>query len=116
MNAKEIFKTCIGDNEFVERLDKSVKNITRDGKLDQYDIPDIILIIVDILNNHTHIKFNASILGDLVYELITYIIEKYKLIRDPTKQETFNRLIRSSLQLLLLQPFPENCKCKCTIS
>lgn len=116
MNAKEIFEVCISNKEFVERLDKSIHNITRDGKIDQYDIPDIILIIVDILNNHSEIKFNASILGELVSELIMYIIQKYKLVRDAEQQETFNRLIKASLQLLLLQPFTKDCNCKCTIS
>lgn len=103
-----LFDKLMLDPEFTKRLQVSINNIMKDGKIDQYDIPDMIFIITDILNQPTSMKIagelSADDIGDLVKTLYRFIVKKYNIIPDETQADNFNRLMESSIRLLMLQP------------
>ena len=101
------------DNEFSKTLQKSLENIMRDGKIDQYDIPEIIFIVTSLINNTPSITLTAENLTDLVRKLFDFIIREYKLTPDETQKENFNRLIESCIKLVMIQPKLKDAVNKC---
>ena len=76
----------------------------KDGKIDQYDIPEMVFIITDLINNTPSITLTAENLSDLVKKLFEFIVKEYKLTPDETQMSNFSRLIESSIKLVMLQP------------
>jgi hypothetical protein len=99
-----LFDKMLLNPDFSNRLKVSIDNIMRDGKIDQYDIPEIIFIISDILNQQPSLKLTSDDLVELVKKIYYFIVKKYNLIQDPIQEASFNRLIESSLRLLMIQP------------
>jgi hypothetical protein len=94
------------DDETSKLIKTSIDNIMRDGKVDQYDIPEIIFLITDITtkSNVIHTKLTADDLAGLVKELYKFIEKQYNLVPDETQKASFDRLVDSSIKLILLQP------------
>ena len=67
------------DDETSKCIKSSIDNIMRDGKIDQYDIPEILLLITEIMNNSNVVntKLTAEDLTSLIKELYKFI-EKCK--------------------------------------
>jgi hypothetical protein len=78
----------------------------RDGKIDQYDIPEIIFLITEIMNNSNVInkKLTADNLACLIKELYKFIEKQYNLVPDESQKAGFERLIDSCIKLILFQP------------
>ncbi len=92
------------DDEFSKSLQTHIENIMKDGKLNEYDIPEIVLIIGELVCKEPKITLTAQILTELIEELIVFIIKKYQLKADETQIDNFNRLIESSIKLIMFQP------------
>ena len=93
------------DDKTSERIKTSIDNIMRDGKIDNYDIPEILFIITDIINNtNVNTKLTPENLASLIKELYKFIEKQYNLIPDETQKAGFDRLIDSCIKLILLQP------------
>ena len=94
------------DDETSKRIKTSIDNIMRDGKIDNYDIPEILFIITDIINNSSVVntKLTAENLASLIKELYKFIEKQYNLIPDETQKAGFERLIDSCIKLILFQP------------
>ena len=91
------------DQEFAKDLEKSLENIMKDGKIDQNDIPEIVFIISNMLNKMpTKLNLSVENLTEVIKKLVHLVCKKYKLIPDDTQQESFDRLLQSSIKLLLL--------------
>jgi len=99
-----LFDKMLMDDNFSVRLQESINNIMKDGKIDQYDIPEIIFIISDLLNQQPNVKLTTNDVIDLVKRFYNFIINKYSLIPDPTQAANFDRLLESSIKILMLQP------------
>ena len=85
---------CIIDDNLLEM---------KDGKIDQNDIPEIVFIISSLLNKMpTKLNLSAENLSEIIKKLVNLVCKKYKLIPDETQQESFDRLLQSSIKLLLL--------------
>jgi hypothetical protein len=90
------------------RIDQSIKEIMKDGKIDEYDIPEIILMITEIMTNK---KLSADDWSDQVSQLYDYIMEHYKLSPTDEKQkQNFRRLFDLSVRLAQFQPNIKTCK------
>jgi hypothetical protein len=78
----------------------------QDGKIDQYDIPEILFLITDIMNNSSVVntKLTAENLGSLIKELYKFIEKQYNLVPDESQKAGFDRLIDSCIKLILFQP------------
>jgi len=94
------------DDETSTRIKTSVDNIMRDGKIDQYDIPEILFVITDIMNNSSVVNTNLSSdnLASLIKELYKFIEKQYNLVPDESQKASFDRLINSCIKLILFQP------------
>ena len=94
------------DDETSTRIKTSVDNIMRDGKIDQYDIPEILFVITDIMNNSSVVNTNltADNLASLIKELYKFIEKQYNLVPDESQKDGFDRLIDLCIKLVLFQP------------
>jgi len=75
----------------------------KDGKVDQYDIPEIVFVISDAVNSLPSFQVTSEVLPILIKMLYNFIVDKYKLVPDDKKAE-IERLVDSSLRLLMMQP------------
>jgi hypothetical protein len=90
------------------RIDQSIKEIMKDGKIDEYDIPEIILMITEIM---TEKKLAEDDWADQLSGLYDYIMEHYKLHPTDEKQkQNFKRLFDLSVRLAQIQPNIRKCK------
>ena len=98
------------DDETSKCIKSSIDNIMRDGKIDQYDIPEILLLITEIMNNSNVVntKLTAEDLTSLIKELYKFIEKQYNLVPDESQREGFDRLIDSCIKLVLFQPKVKN--------
>lgn len=94
------------DDETSKCIKTSIDNIMRDGKIDKYDIPEILFVITDIMNNSSVVNTNltADNLASLIKELYKFIEKQYNLVPDESQQAGFDRLIDSCIKLILFQP------------
>jgi hypothetical protein len=90
------------------RIDQSVKEIMKDGKIDEYDVPEIILMITELM---TYKKISAEDWADQVSQLYDYIMEHYKLLPTDEKQkQNFKRLFDLSVRLAQIKPNIKQCR------
>lgn len=97
----------LDDKNFVKNLDESLESILEDNKINEYDIPEIVFIITNIINTEPKLKLNRKNLGDLIKELFDYILKnKLKENNEMTEEQknNLNKLIDSSIKLILLKP------------
>lgn len=94
------------DDETSKCIKTSIDNIMKDGKIDQYDIPEILFLITDIMNNSSVVntKLTAENLASLIKELYKFIEKQYNLVPDESQKAGFERLIDSCIKLILFQP------------
>lgn len=79
--------------EFLQKIDTTVKNIMKDGKIDQFDIPEIMLLITDLITNSEKSKVTMEQLENSINTLYEYIMTHYKLFpEDPLQKESFTPL------------------------
>ncbi len=101
------------EQDFAKKLESSIENIMKDGKIDQYDIPEIIYIISELITKTPSLNLSAENLSEVIKKLVDLICKKYKLIPDETQQESFDRLIKASVKLLLLNTHVQEKAKKC---
>ena len=96
------------------RIDKSVKNIMKDGKIDINDIPEIVLLITDLINVPSSSKMTIEQLGEMINEMYGYIMSHYNLFpEDEHQKEQFKCLFDMCVKLVLIQPNVKKAFKKC---
>jgi hypothetical protein len=99
-----LFDKLMLNDEFSKKLQTSISEIMKDGKIDTNDIPQIMFIITELINNTPSIKITADELSELVKKLISFIIKQANISTSDEEQEIINKLVESSIKLILLQP------------
>jgi len=102
-DVEALFKVITTDSGFLTRVKEAVDRIMKDGKVDQYDIPEIVFIISDTVNSLPSFQVTSEVLPVLIKMLYNFIVDTYKLVPDDKKAE-IERLVDSSLRLLMMQP------------
>ena len=102
-NVEALFKVITTDSCFLTRVKEAVDRIMKDGKVDQYDIPEIVFVISDTVNSLPSFQVTSEILPVLIKMLYNFIVDTYKLVPDDKKAE-IERMVDSSLRLLMMQP------------
>jgi hypothetical protein len=102
-NLEALFKVITTDSKFLSRVKESVDRIMKDGKVDQYDIPEIVFVISETVNSLPSFQVTSDLLPVLIKMLYNFIVDTYKLVPEDKKAE-FERMVDSSLRLLMLQP------------
>jgi hypothetical protein len=102
-DVEALFKVITTDSGFLARVKISVDKIMHDGKVDQYDIPEIVFVISDAVNSLPSFQVTSEIVPVLIKMLYNFIVDTYKLVPEDKKAD-FERMVDSSLRLLMLQP------------
>ena len=58
---------------FLTKIDTTVKNIMKDGKIDEFDIPEILLLITDLVATSEQKNMTLPQLEESIKGLYTYI-------------------------------------------
>ncbi len=96
------------DEHLTQTITNGIQSIMKDGKIDSSDIPDIMLIIMECTNNLEKFNLNYNQLVEVLEEVVLFILEEQNVIPDD-KKEDINKMIRSSIKLVLLQPKLKSC-------
>ena len=115
-NLELIFKSITLESKFNDDLKVSVDKILKDGKIDYFDIPEILLIINKIPIEKY--KLDTVDYKTLIQKLFDYIIEKFELIPQDSNQEvkeSFKKIFDSCITLLLIKPKLINNTMNCCI-
>lgn len=102
-DVEALFKAITTDSGFLARVKISVDKIMHDGKVDQYDIPEIVFVISDTVNSLPSFQLTSDVLPVLIKMLYNFIVDTYNLV-PADKKADFERLVDSSLRLLMMQP------------
>ena len=102
-DVEALFKVITTDSGFLTRVKEAVDRIMKDGKVDQYDIPEIVFVISDTVNALPSFQVTSEVLPVLIKMLYNFIVDTYKLVPDDKKAE-IERLVDSSLRLLMMHP------------
>ena len=103
VSVQDVFNILSADPKFIYRLETSINNIMKDGKVDQYDVPEIVFIITDAYNQMSSLRLSSEDLPKLFKMIYSFIIDKLNLIPEDKKPE-FERLVDSALKLVMMQP------------
>jgi len=98
--------------EFLTRINVSVKEITKDGKADKSIIPQIVLLITDLLSSgkKRDIVTDEQLTKNIT-SLYEYIMEHYNLFpADDLQKAEFKTLFGVCIKLTLFQPHIANTK------
>lgn len=102
-SVEEVFKILSADEKFIARVKTSLNNVMKDGKIDQYDAPELVFLITDAYNEMSNLKLTYEDLPVLIKMLYNFIVEKFDLI-PVDKRADFERLIDVAIKLVMLQP------------
>ena len=88
------------------RIDSSVKNIMKDGKLDKHDIPVLVLLLTDIvLTPEKPIKLSSEEIMAKMDQMYDYIMTQYNMYpADEADKLVYKQLFDISVKLVLFQP------------
>ena len=100
---QDLFAKLTNDPQYVQRVKEGVERIMADGVINQWDVPDIVLIITDTYNTMSAVNLTYDDLPDLIRLLYKWIIEQWKLIPNE-KRDEFERFINTAIGLVMLQP------------
>jgi hypothetical protein len=90
------------DVKFLRKIDDAVKEIMKDGKIDQNDIPTIVMLITDLSSKK---KMTKDELEKTLHDMFDYIMEHYKLLPDnENEKDSFQKIFDMSVKLVLLTP------------
>jgi len=90
------------DVGFLRKIDEAVKEIMKDGKIDQNDIPTIVMLITELSSSK---KMTKAELEKGLNDMFDYIMDHYKLFPDnEAEKAAFQKIFDMSVKLVLLTP------------
>ncbi len=102
-SVEEVFKILSADEKFIARVKTSLDNIMKDGKIDQYDAPELVFLITDAYNEMSNLHLTYEDLPVLIKMLYGFIVDKFDLIPND-KRADFEKLVDVAVKLVMLQP------------
>ena len=102
-NLSNVARILVDDPKFIKTVEGNIKYIMKDGKVDAYDIPEIMTIVTECYNNLGRIKVTYEELPEILGEIVDYIFTKYDLVPDE-QEEKFKNMINTVIKLIMLQP------------
>jgi len=77
--------------------------ILKDGKIDYHDIPQIIIMIVDVICELYDFEMHDEDLKQLLHLLLNHVFQKYDLIKE-CNRHIMEKIIFTSIRLILISP------------
>ena len=94
--------------DFINRINTAVKTMMKDGKIDQYDIPAMVLLVTELITSTNTSKKSTLTPAQLeasINTLYDYIMTHYNLFPAEEEQKAnFKRVFEMCVQLALFQP------------
>ena len=104
----------VKDPKFIAEMEKTIKEITSDNKIDLKDLPKIILLIMKAYNASQTFELTYDELPELITCVSGHLLEKYKMIPEDQVDE-YNNLIEYGIEMILFKPRVKNyCKKNCS--
>jgi hypothetical protein len=95
----------ITDASFAEQLETQIESILSDGVISVKEIPTVILIVVELIENHSTIIIkNNDLASGIIKNIILVLVKKYHKTITETDLKLINEIIESSLKLLFIVP------------
>jgi len=102
----------ITDPSFVNLLETQINDILKDSVINSNDIPKIVLIVFELIENHSSIVIKQNLLSDVINNLILFLVRKYNINITETELQLIDNIIKTSLNLLFTIPvFKKGCCC-----
>lgn len=109
---EDIVAELLDDDEFVYDCRIKIEEIFKDNKIDYDDIPEILSLVI-ILSQKYYLFFDIT--EQDIYEifsiLIIELLKKFKILN--TDDPKVNKIIQSSLKLLVLHVKINKNRCSC---
>jgi hypothetical protein len=96
-------KKMFDDDKFVKSLDEKISEITKDGKVDLKDLPELMLIVLEVTDNLNKFNLTYDEVLLVLEEFIIYIIETKNLVENKDKED-ITRLIKTVIKLTMARP------------
>jgi len=102
---------------FITTIDTAVKAIMADGKIDKNDIPQIMLLITELITtNESRHRVTTEQLAESINSLFNYIMSHYRLFPEDEAQKTeFKQMFDVCVKLALFQPTINKAVKKCLV-
>ena len=98
-----MIKLIVDDPEFIAKVESSVRNILKDGKVDETDIPEFVFLIMEAYNSLPKARLTKEELPEFVSCVYNYLVEKYNLIPKDQRAK-YETIVTSSVKLVLMVP------------
>ena len=99
----KMIRLIVDDSAFIDKVEKSIKNILDDGKVDELDIPEFIFLIMETYNSLPEARLSKEEMPVFISCIFNYLVEKYNLI--PLEQrDKYEKMVVSSIKLVLMMP------------
>jgi hypothetical protein len=110
----KMIRLIVDDSDFIDKVEKSIKNILDDGKVDELDIPEFIFLIMETYNSLPEAKLTKKEIPEFISCIFNYLVEKYNLIPLEEQRFKYEKMLVSSIKLVLMVPQFKNLKiCSC---
>jgi len=79
----------------------------KDNKVTPSDIPAIMVLVVECINNTKNINLTYDELKQVIHETIIYILLHFKVISEDN--ENTNNMIKNCIELVMINPKVKGC-------
>ena len=87
------------------RIDTSIKTILKDGKIDEFEIPQLVLLMSEFVSRPSSPKLTAEMLTARMNEMYSYIMTHYNLYPvDQYEKDRYQKLFDTAVELLVHNP------------
>ena len=113
----EIVEVFMKDPAFRKQSEDCIKEIIKDGKISEADIPDMVILMVQVYNRRADLHIEADELPDVFYLLITNLLEETEYYKNMEKEKRviLNGMIRKLLVIVTMsaKTIIQTSKCSC---
>lgn len=111
-NIDNVIELLIKNENFKKTIEEHINTIMKDNKIDEHDIPELILMVMNLYNNLSSAKLSYSDIPSFINTIIKRILEEKNLIPEQNK-ESFFKLLETTINLVMLKPKVKNCLTSC---
>ena len=99
--SKKIVKELLDDNEFVDNCHHELRNILKDNKFDQKDIPAVMSLIVLTVEKYDTFEVDENDIIEVFRLLIVELLKKLDIVKE--SNEELDKMLETCLKLLAMK-------------
>jgi PII-like signaling protein len=97
----------IDNPDFIKLAENKINEIMKDNKITQSDIPALMVLVVECINNTKNINLTYDELKQVIHETLIYILLHFKVIQE--NNENINNMIKNCVELVMINPQIKGC-------